>query len=172
MKLIPHNGINRALFKEAATLIRPCNVLLDVGCGLRPQNMVECNRHVCLEPHGEYADALEASGYEVVRKRAQDGLVACDTVIALDVIEHMERADGEAFVKDAMEKARGQVVIFTPLGFMPQHGGDEVDPWGCQGQTWQLHRSGWHPKDFPDWKIVSAENFHQGGYGAFFAIWG
>lgn len=169
INLIRHNGIDRQLFKDAALLIKPSETLLDVGCGLRPQNMARCKKHICVEPHGEYADALEAAGYEVIRKVGLEGLIAADTIMALDSIEHMEREDGEAFIEKAKDLAN-QIVIFTPLGFMPDTENGETDAWGCQGQYWQKHRSGWEPGDFPDWTYVISRNFHK-KYGAFFAIW-
>lgn len=168
MALIRHNGIDKAPFKLAQEHLTPCEILVDVGCGLRPQNLVRCRRHICLEPHSEYADALEAAGYEVIRGTAKD-LPACDTVVALDVIEHMERLEGESFIADALEKA-SQIVIFTPLGFMPQDEIGKTDSWGMNGQSWQRHRSGWTPEDFPGWLHLVFPTMNK-GFGAFFAIY-
>jgi len=167
--LIPHKGMKYLLFQKAAGLLRPCDVLLDVGCGLRPQTMVKSKRHVCLEPHGEYADALVAQGYEVIREKAPEGLIKADIIMALDVIEHMEKEDGLKFIDRCMELGK-QVVIFTPLGFMPQEETGPVDGWGLQGQEWQRHRSGWLPEEFPGWTHFIDTDFHK-GQGAFFAIY-
>lgn len=170
--------MNRELFRAAAKQVRACEILVDVGAGIRPQNMFRCKRHICIEPHAEYSDALERGGYEVIRQDAIGGLAAvddADTIIALDVIEHMTRGEGEEFIAKAVFKARDQVVIFTPLGFMPQSGGDDADPWGMQGQKWQEHKSGWTPLDFNGWQCLQADEFHHlpgKTYGAFFAIHG
>jgi hypothetical protein len=179
MKLRPHDTKQLPLFQQAAHLVRPCGTLLDIGCGIRPQNLVTCERHTCVEPHFEYADALEQNGFAVIRSEANDaikeGAERFDTIVALDVIEHMTREDGERFIELAKGNAKQQVVIFTPLGFMPQDGGDATDPWGMQGQEWQQHRSGWTPYDFIGWKIVTDPAFHHRNgvtYGAFFAVYG
>lgn len=175
IELLKHIDANvLPLFREASLLANPCETLLDVGCGIRPQALVPCKRHICLEPHGEYAQALREHGYEVIEDKAPNGLIDVDTIVALDVIEHMERADGEAFVKRALECAK-QVVIFTPLGFMPQEELGVTDAWGLNGQEWQRHRSGWIPDDFPGWTTIVQQSFHNRhgtSYGAFFAIYG
>jgi hypothetical protein len=172
--LLPHTGPRKRLFGKAAGWLHQVDILLDVGAGIRPQALVPCSRHICAEPHGEYADVLAAHGFEVIRARATEALARIDrvdTIVALDVIEHMERDEGEAFIKAAVAKARHQVVIFTPLGFMPQDGGDAADPWGLQGQHWQAHRSGWTPADFPGWRCLIGKDFHKKhNHGAFFAI--
>lgn len=174
-KLLSHDTHHLPLFKRAAARVERTEVLLDVGAGIRPQQMVYCKQHVCVEPHGEYADLLEQKGYAVLRTTAVQALLRwrgqLDTIIALDVIEHMARAEGERFRDLAQQRARQQVVVFTPLGFMKQECDDApVDPWGMQGQLWQTHRSGWTPADFPGWECFEDKNFNDGA-GAFFAIW-
>lgn len=175
------------LFRDAVKRIQPADVLLDVGAGIRPQQFIRCRRHICIEPHGEYADILRGAGMEVIQAEAPAGLSAIDvgepidTVVSVDVIEHLEKDAGLKMVAELMRIATKQVVIFTPLGFMPQHGGHQHDPWGMQGQHWQEHRSGWGPEDFPGWECLVDHEFHRKAFtghehekhacGAFFAIW-
>lgn len=160
----------KPLFRSAAACVSHGGVLLDIGAGIRPQKIVRADSHVCVEPFAPYADHLEAIGYTVKRCRARDALNASETVdhiVMLDVIEHMERQDGEAVLRLAQEKAR-QVVVFTPLGFVAQEG----DAWGMGGDDWQRHRSGWLPEDFPGWTVLVDPSFHASKKaGAFFAIW-
>lgn len=172
--LVPYDS-TAPLFVEARRLIRnDVSSLLEVGPGIRPQNFIRARRMVFAEPHVEYASVLKEAGFDVF---AGDGLTALrhcgsvDTVVALDALEHMERAEGFEFLLRAVGVAE-QVVIFTPLGFVEQSGGEESDAWGMQGQEWQRHRSGWTPEDFPGWKKVVDEAFHKRlGRGAFFAVW-
>jgi len=163
------------LFMQAKRQIRHGGTVVDVGAGIRPQRLVVADKHICIEPHKEYADALESAGYSVVRKTAFDALSemgAVDTVIALDVIEHMPKDHGRAFI-DAAKLVARQVIIFTPLGFMPQEQDGDVDAWGLNGQKWQVHQSGWMPSDFDGWKILIDNDFHKSRkFGAFFAITG
>lgn len=176
MKLRRHTGMDTKLFDRALKVIKACDVVVDVGCGIRPQNMIPCKRHICVEPHGEYADILEKFGYEVVRKKANealDSIEEADTIVALDVIEHMEKSEGIEFIGKAVSKARNQVIIFTPLGFMPQEETGATDSWGLHGQELQRHRSGWTPDEFSEWKCFVEKEFHhkkEGIYGAFFAV--
>ncbi len=58
-----------------------------------------------------------------------------DTVLASDVIEHFEKADGLKLLEKMEKIARRKVIIFTPNGFQPQ---GEFD-----NNPYQLHRSGW-----------------------------
>jgi len=150
--------------------LRAVNCLVDVGPGIRPQKLVRTQTTICVEPYGAYADWLRDRGYSVRQGRAVDvlpTLSGVDTVVALDVIEHMEREEGEEFVRQAVSLAKQQVCIFTVDGFLPQSG----DAWGMGGDYWQEHRSGWTPDDFPGWRIIRLRDFHSEA-DAFYAVHG
>lgn len=159
------------LFRHALRNFKPCNVLADIGCGIRPQNFLLAHQMIYVEPHPEYADWLEAHGYAPVRKTALEFLKdtdPVDCVVMFDVLEHMTREDGELCLDLAQEKAK-QIFIFTPNGFQPNHGNDRedgLDAWGMNGVWMQEHKSGWTPEDFPDWKVFT-ENTE-----SLLAIWG
>lgn len=130
------------------------DTVLDIGAGLRPIGWYKPKQHICVEPHGPYADRLEAAGYKVLKMTAHRALETdawgdhC-AVYMLDVIEHMTRSEGEEILARLREIGPKQIVIFTPTGFMPQ----EHDAWHLGGEHWQTHRSGWLPADFPGWRI-------------------
>ena len=159
----------------AAAGIRHSEFVLDVGAGIRPQTFIKAKRHECVEPHREYADWLRDNGYCVWESTAIDVLPQMhelDTVVMLDVIEHMEKDEGLEVIRLCKEKAK-QVIIFTPLGFCKQSYEDgEKDAWGMNGMKWQTHRSGWKPSEFQGWTTYCDESFHRDRGGAFFAIWG
>lgn len=175
MNILTYDVESWPFFNMVSKNLMPVDTLLDVGAGIRPQRLIQCTKHICAEPHFEYADILEANGFEVIRKKAIEALDEIDTVetiIAMDVIEHMDKEEGLEFFKKAMTKFTKQLVIFTPTGFMEQTGGDANDPWGLQGQFWQKHRSGWTPKEFPGASIYLDEYLHEGHEGgAFFAVY-
>lgn len=128
--------------------------VIDVGAGLRPATWANAKRHICIEPCKVYADVLRAHGFEVIEKRAGPGLKGTwgDLVLMLDVIEHMDKADGYAAIWHAMASAP-KIIIYTPNGFVPQ----SDDKWGAGQHDWQEHRSGWTPDDFPGWKIIEGK---------------
>lgn len=163
------------LFEDAAQHIKKAERIADIGPGIRPQPFYTAKEHICVEPHGEYADWLEAQGYPVVRKTAREALREMDRVgviFMLDVIEHMDKEEGVECLRLSLEKA-DQVVVFTPLGFHEQSYKDgDRDAWGMNGTHWQTHRSGWTPDDFPGARIFVNPVFHHGAYGAFFALLG
>ena len=146
------------LFREAAPHIVLGRRIVDVGPGIRPQPFYLAKHHLCIEPHGEYADWLRERGYPVLEGRAIDllpGVAPADVVFFLDVIEHMEKEEGLECVRLAREKAR-QVVIYTPLGFKEQsYAPGDKDAWGLNGTHWQTHRSGWEPREFPGARIIA-----------------
>ena len=176
---------------EVGRRIIPTEVVLDIGCGLRPQTYFRPKVHLCLEPHGEYVERLRqwfasAPGVTVFQATAEEFLPrlpdrSVDTVFALDLIEHLTRADGERLLAQCQRLARQQVVVFTPLGFMPQdYDEGDRDGWGLHGARWQRHLSGWTPEDFgEEWSFVACRDFHEtngkgesfeGRHGAFWAI--
>jgi hypothetical protein len=146
------------------------DVVLDLGCGIRPIDWYEPERHICVDAHRPYLERLAASGekYECMQANALDALRSLKpgsigAIYCLDMIEHLTREDGQELVRLMLMAQPRQIVIFTPDGFLEQDG---PDPWGLGGDTWQKHRSGWTPGDFPEpaWRI--------GFYGrGFTAMW-
>lgn len=137
--------------------------IVDVGCGIRPCPAFSCEEHVCIEPHDEYVEHLREWRPEGVGKvTIVQGLAhklaeqprEGTTVFLLDVIEHMERTDGEC-IKTLCEEFK-HAVIFTPLGWLEQ-GDTNPDAWGLNGGYWQKHRSAWEREDFTNWTVAAWE---------------
>jgi SAM-dependent methyltransferase len=61
-----------------------------------------------------------------------------DLALFVDVIEHLEKAEGHRVLGELIERAR-RVLVTTPLGFRRQE---------IPGQPYETHRSGWYPWDF------------------------
>jgi SAM-dependent methyltransferase len=65
-----------------------------------------------------------------------------DCVLASDLIEHLNKEDGNKLL-DKMEKiASKKVIVFTPNGFIKQD--------SYNGNPWQVHKSGWAPKEMKE----------------------
>lgn len=185
--------IDRANFDQiAAALIEPTEVVLDVGCGLRPQVFFEPRLRLCCEPYEEYVRVLRQwygdRGHVLVVQATGNQFLpllpdkSVDSVFMLDLIEHLPKEAGLELKRHAERVARRQVIIFTPLGFMPQeyeHDNDK-DGWGFSGAKWQRHLSGWDTADFDEsWELLICKDFHHVNgngapvdppYGAFWAI--
>jgi predicted TPR repeat methyltransferase len=84
-----------------------------------------------------------------------------DLIIAGDVIEHLEKADGEAVIEALYGKARKALLINIPLG----------DGWNhpeTHGNPGELHRSRWHPDDLVQYPSeFTAFQLPCGDYGVF-----
>ncbi len=57
--------------------------------------------------------------------------------VALDVLEHVQKAKDIHLLKSMEKTARKKVVVFTPNGFLPQ---TECE---CKANSFQEHISGW-----------------------------
>jgi hypothetical protein len=171
--------------------VTPASSVLDIGCGISPQDLVRPEHHFCCDPHGEYVERLQQmvlsqrSSRHIVMKLDWRGVVevfperSIDTVVAIDVIEHLDKQEGEDLLRATQRIARRQIILFTPLGFLPQHH-ETTDAWGMSGAAHQEHRSGWTPEDFDStWEILACESYHLNDnlgrplarpFGAFWAI--
>jgi hypothetical protein len=176
----------------AQAYVEQVETVLDIGCGILPQLFVHPRVHICLEPYAPYLVALKektagitdrswvllnATWAEAVKLFPEQSV---DTVFLVDVIEHLSKDEGAALLRVTETIARRQVLIFTPLGYLPQTHPDGKDAWGFNGGSWQEHKSGWAPDDFDDsWEIFAAREYHTHDnlgkkfdrpYGAFWAI--
>lgn len=173
--------------------IKPTDVVLDIGCGIRPQKFQKPLIHICCEPFGQYIEELQKI---ICRRRWQDRFIviqsdwsmvvkmfpplSVDTIYLIDVVEHLPKKEALRLLKKTEKIARKQIIIFTPLGFLAQRHPDGKDAWGMNGGKMQEHQSGWEPSDFDDsWDIYATHKYHttdnlghfyKKPYGAFYAI--
>jgi len=169
-----------ALHGVATNFLQPAEVCLEIGPGLRPQRLLTCPVHLLVEPYLPYVEKLVVA-YPNKPVLCQEGLdyirgaftKSVDTVFMLDVIEHLEKADGSQLLDHALRVARKQVVVFTPLGFMPQHYTESVSWERVAHSDLQNHRSGWLPEEFANAVHVVCEDYHHSSkqvFGAFYSI--
>lgn len=173
---------NRESFMEKAkSLIKPSNVLLDVGCGIVPHEYVQHNVYIACEPFGEYVDILKQKrkgikqavyfystflilneDWKTVLEKYEN--YAIDTIYLIDVIEHLTKDEGKELLKRTEKLAKKQVVIFTPLEYIEQKTlSGNRDAWGLNGANWQEHKSIWTPDDFDSdgWLFLVCKDYHQ-----------
>lgn len=127
--------------------------ILDVACGLSfKSKFIEADLRVGVDIHEKYFEHIEAKvPYAVVKydvRKLEEIFVdkSFDFVMALDIVEHLEKDEALHMMAICEKIARKAVVIETPEGFVPQN----IDIQGHGGDEWQTHRSGWEAKDFTD----------------------
>jgi hypothetical protein len=177
--------------RDVKNLIKETEVILDIGPGIYPFNAFVPKLHILIEPWSEYVEILKSrfTGDHGALIIKNDGLSftktlsdnSVDSSILVDVIEHMDKDIGFELIEELERITREQIVIFTPLGFMPQHvSNDKSDRWGLSGGELQQHLSGWTPEDFGlGWNFYICKKFHEFDddgnpmdkpFGAFYAI--
>ena len=127
--------------------------VLDVACGLSfKSKYVPAQIRVGVDIYEPYFKHIETDVPYVVVKHDIRTLneifipKSFDLVIALDIIEHITKAEGIELMRQCEEIAKKAVIIETPNGFVPQN----IDIQGHGGDEWQTHRSGWEPEEFEE----------------------
>ncbi|WP_407357228.1 hypothetical protein [Methanolobus sp. WCC5] len=160
------------LYKTAKKKLKRANTVLDIGCGINPQSLVKAKINICCEPFNQYVkvlqDKLKNKKNYVVMNVGWNQVVkifppkSIDTILLVDVIEHLEKEEGRELLKATELVASQQIAIFTPLGFLPQEHPDGKDIWGYDGGSYQEHKSGWLPEDFDEsWDLYISEDYHK-----------
>lgn len=143
---------------ELERLLADCDSILDLGCGvdspLRYISAINKKFTVGVDAYKPVIEQSKKKGIhdryvlmnlsEIQRKFRDKSF---DAVIALDVIEHFKKSDGEALRKGMERVAKKRVVISTPNGFITSETNAVSD------NPFQQHFSGW-----------SANNFRRLGY--------
>lgn len=130
------------LVRELRSSLSGCRTILDLGCGnASPLRFVPQARLTGLDG---YPPALAEARQTRTHDELVPGAVTAagalfsgrkfDACVALDVIEHLQKADGWKMLETMERLAQRRVIIFTPNGFVPQASKD--------GDL-QEHLSGW-----------------------------
>lgn len=142
--LDPAQILTRLAFRKA---LEGSNKVLEVGCGKSP-NMKWLGIQNSTGIDG-YAPYLEEARRENLHAELVLGDAReleryfkpgqFDTVVALDLIEHLTKEDGLRMMRSMETIASRKVVFFTPSGFLPQHSYENNDL--------QEHLSGWEAEE-------------------------
>ncbi len=127
---------NAFLHERLDEALRSCGSVLDIGCG--PESPVRST--VAMDAH---LPSLRRSGglrVAACAPRLPFRDRTFDAAVALDLIEHLDRARGDVLLAEMERVSRRRVIVFTPEGFLAQEARD--------GNPFQVHRSGWTTPDF------------------------
>ncbi len=124
--------------------------VLDVACGLSfKSKFIPAKIRVGVDIFEKYFDHIETDVPYVVIKHDVRRLSeiflpkSFDLVIALDIIEHLEKEESLAMIRECEKIARKAVILETPKGYVPQN----LDIQGHGGHEFQTHRCGWEKEE-------------------------
>lgn len=127
--------------------------VLDVACGLSLKSkFIDAQIRLGVDIHEEYFKHIESEvPYAVIKydvRKLEDIFIpnSFDLVIALDIIEHLEKEESLKMIKQCETIARKAVVLETPKGYIPQN----IDIQGHGADEWQTHRCGWEVEEMKD----------------------
>ena len=127
--------------------------ILDVACGLSLKSkFIPAQIRVGVDIYEKYFSHIESEvpyvviKYDVRKLREIFQPNSFDLIIALDVIEHLEKEESLDMIKQCEEIARKAVILETPLGHIPQN----LDILGHGGHEFQTHRCGWETQELKD----------------------
>lgn len=148
------NFLNKFKFADKLKSEVVCvgGAVIDLGCGKSSpikffsnelkyslgidKHLVSVEDSIKAKIHTEYvvSDILEAC-----RNVADNSF---DCALALDIIEHLEKRNGEALLNEMARIAKKRVIIYTPNGFLRQA--------AFENNEAQKHLSGWNAKEMKD----------------------
>lgn len=120
--------------------------VLDLGCG-RNSSLRCCSVSYSVgvelfEPYLEESKKMEIHNEYILAdiRKVEFKPKSFDSILALDVLEHLTKKEGLNLIKKMENIARKRIIIFTPNGYLCQ---DEYD-----GNEVQVHKSGWTVGEF------------------------
>lgn len=132
------------LDEDLRRVVGPVESLLDLGAGIRPQDVLSARRSFRVDAWPRYRPDVVAD----LRRRLPFVNDAVDVTWCSDVIEHLPKADGKNLLGEMDRVSRRGVVVRTPVGFHPQD--PEDVPWEIDREVrnpYQRHVSGWNPEE-------------------------
>jgi MoaA/NifB/PqqE/SkfB family radical SAM enzyme len=91
-----------------------------------------------------------------------------DMVLLIDVIEHLEKENGRALLKEAMRLTKKYILLLTPLWWTDNADNMMLEDSPYYGNPYERHQSLWKREDFEGWKEVQELSFI-GNY--FIGLW-
>lgn len=144
--------------------------VLDLGCGkgghIREPERFSGVRLVGVDVSRTWAAEAPACYSEIIEGQLLDVLAHTptgeyDVVMAIDVVEHFDRPDGHALLREMRRVCAQRAIVATPNGFVPQPPSDD--------NPFNEHKSGWTVGDLREagFKEISGHFGHRRLRGSF-----
>ncbi|MEK7090981.1 MAG: class I SAM-dependent methyltransferase [Patescibacteria group bacterium] len=125
--------------------------VLDVGCGndsslgrlaktFSSEGIDIYPRCIEISKRNHYHDTYKLGDVRKLGKYYKNK--SFDTLISIDVIEHLTKQEALKMISQMEKIARKKVILMTPQGYIDQKAYD--------GNPYQVHHSGWSKKDLQD----------------------
>lgn len=167
-KIYPKFPLKFDYLSELQKALQNCGTILDVGCGSNsPIRNLSSNRYCVgidiFEPwlNESEVEKIHDKYYklDVLKLDSKFKEKSFDSVIALDLLEHLTKEQGSELLEKMEKIARMRIIIFTTNGYNPQHESDN--------NPWNVHKSGWTIKEMKHrgydvigingWKYIKGE---------------
>lgn len=176
----PQGGGQQAVFDFVLDRLRTSSSYLDVGSGdgKYTHSIVRQRKDVgrpidawVVDAHWPTLDRIMVPPERKIHGILPDILrevpdLSMDGIICLDVIEHLEKTKSIEMIRNFDRIARQVIVLFTPLGFMPQPGTEE--------NPFLEHLCGFEPEDLEalGYQTTAWRKFDYGNNLIADALWG
>lgn len=161
---------NDTLIAHLRNNITPGSSLLDLGCG--PKLYSNALRDLC-DPiltvdAWSWVEPDVVADLETTRLREITDQ-SWDYVLMLDFIEHLDKQAGLDLIEQVKAQTHCGIFLLTPMESIWTDNHEHVDDprlWS-HGNSYDLHKSLWHPEDFEGWQRISLsklDNYFVGFY--------
>lgn len=164
-KRIYWEKLRRTWIQVAASELKDCETVLDVGCGSNSQ-LQHCNVSYSLgvDIFDSYLEESRKKGLLTEYMKADIRTVSFkpqsfDAVFCSEVLEHMTKEEGIALLQNMSLWAKKKVIITTPNGYIPQTEYDN-NPFQNHVSGWtasDLRRAGYKVRGINSWKFLRGE---------------
>ena len=139
--------------------VKEDDVVLDIGCGIKTYQDVECKLMVSLDGWMPLYPDILANLEEGVLPISNNSI---DVILIIDVIEHIEKINGLKIIDESKRVTRRSIILFTPLWWEEDPGRHREDLWSF-ANPYKYHKSLWSKEDFTDWNSVDIrEKYYTG----------